>query len=243
MEKHTFLDRYFRSYHDLLDLETIDNHNVNALFTYLNNLHSTADKLKDLFDCNIKDFPDFKLLRIVRNYFHHVDDVEDVRLLVSFEENVQFERVQHLIISAETVARSIKSFVDKNMVPEGHRQYKKKLDFVTKELATVSSCYSYLDDILNNMEICCNKPSLKLDGVVYELGFDMYRFIFNVTNLIAEKCKDIEELSDKEVIKQLGEKFSVAQNIDRIDMYCSADRMPITTTQGMIYAGSIELAL
>ncbi|EII3729066.1 hypothetical protein [Vibrio cholerae] len=243
MEKHTFLDRYFRSYHDLLDLESIDNHNVNALFTYLNNLHSTADKLKDLFNCNIKDFPDFKLLRIVRNYFHHVDDVEDVRLLVSFEENVQFERVQHLIIPAETVARSIKSFVDKNMVPEEHRQHKKKLDFVTNELAAVSSCYSYLGDILNNMEMCCNKPSLKLDGVVYELGFDMYRFIFNVTNLIVEKCKDIEELSSKDVIKQLGEEFSVANNIGRIDMYCSADKMPITTTQGMIYARSIELAI
>ncbi|HIF9258761.1 TPA: hypothetical protein ACX6RA_001817 [Photobacterium damselae] len=86
---------------------------MNALFTYLNNLHSTADKLKDSFNCNIKDFPDFKLLRIVRNYFHHVDDVEDVRLLVSFEENVQFERVQHLIIPAETIARSINVVVNK----------------------------------------------------------------------------------------------------------------------------------
>ncbi|HIF9258759.1 TPA: hypothetical protein ACX6RA_001815 [Photobacterium damselae] len=136
-----------------------------------------------------------------------------------------------------------KSFIDKNMVPVEHRLHKKKLDFVTKELAAVSSCYSYLGDILNNMEMCCNNPSLKLDGVVYELGFDMYRFVFNVTNLIAEKCKDIKELSNKEVIKKLGEDFSVANNIGRIDMYCCVDKMPITTTQGMIYAKSIELAI
>ncbi|GAA5630755.1 hypothetical protein Acal02_01363 [Acinetobacter calcoaceticus] len=243
MEKHTFLDRYFGSYHDLLDIESINNHNVNALFTYLNNLHSTADKLKELFDCNIKDFPDFKLLRIVRNYFHHVDDVEDVRMLVSLEENVRFERIQHLIIPAETLARSIKSFIDKNMVPEANRQYKKKLDFVSNELAAVSLCFSYLDDILNNMEICCDKPSLKLDGVIYELGFDLYRLIFNVTNLVADKCREIDELADKDVIKKLSSEFSIANNIGCLDMSCSPDKMPITTTKGMIYARKIESAI
>lgn len=69
MKKHTFIDRYFESQRALLRLDTIEEHDVNSLFTYLNNLHSTADKLKELFDCNIKDCPDFKLLRIIRNYF------------------------------------------------------------------------------------------------------------------------------------------------------------------------------
>ncbi|WP_023604653.1 hypothetical protein [Aliivibrio logei] len=88
MKQHTFIDRYFQSQQDLFDLKHIDDPDVNALFTYLNNLHSTADKLKDVFGCNIKGDPNFKLLRLIRNYFHHVGNVDEARLLVTVEENV-----------------------------------------------------------------------------------------------------------------------------------------------------------
>lgn len=240
---YTFIDRYFESQRTLLGLDNIDKHDVNSLFTYLNNLHSTADKLKELFDCNIKDFPDFKLLRIIRNYFHHVGDVDDVRMLVSFEENVHFDRVQHLIIPLETLAKSIKSFIDNAMVPESHKQYKKKLNYVSKEMASISECYSYNNDLLSNMEMFCNKPSLKLDGEIYELGCDLFRFIYNVTNLIAEHCKKIEELASKPIIKKLGSEYSLSNNIDRIDMFCRPGKMPITTTRGMVYAKKVGLAI
>ncbi|EOK5956620.1 hypothetical protein ACM6XY_000353 [Vibrio parahaemolyticus] len=243
MKNYTFIDRYFESYQTLLRLDTIEKHDVNSLFTYLNNLHSTADKLKELFGCNIKDYPDFKLLRIIRNYFHHVGDVDDIRMLVSTEENVHFERVQHLIIPLETFSKSVKSFIDNAMVPENHKQYQKKLNYVSKEMASISECYSYNNDILTNMEACCNKPSLKLDGEVHELGFDMYRFIFNVTNLIADHCRSIEELSSKSIIKELGDEYSVSNNIERIDMLCTPDKIPVTTTQGMVYAKQVEMAI
>ena len=240
---HTFIDRYFESQRALLSLDTIGKHEVNSLFTYLNNLHSTADKLKDLFDVNIKDFPDFKLLRIVRNYFHHVGDVNEVRMLVSIEKNVHFDRVQHLIIPLETFAKSVKSFIDNAMVPETNRLYKKKLKYISKEMVSISEAYSYNRDILNNMEMCCNKPSLKLDGEVYELGFDLFRLIHNVTNLIAERCKEVKELSSKPIIKDLGSEFVLSNNIDRMDLFCTPDKMPITTTQGMIYAKKVELVI
>lgn len=243
MKNYTFIDRYFESQRTLLRLETIDEHDVNGLFTYLNNLHSAADKLKELFDCNIKDYPDFKLLRIIRNYFHHVGDVDDIRMLVSIEENVRFNSAQHLIIPLETFAKSVKSFIDNTMVPENHKQYKKKLDYVSKEMASISKCYSYNRDILTNMEAFCNKPSLRLDGEIYELGFDMFRFIYNVTNLIADNCRSIETLANKEVIKELGSEYSVSNNIDKIDMFCTPDKMPITTTQGMVYAKKVELVI
>ncbi|WP_212750903.1 hypothetical protein [Pseudoalteromonas sp. S1608] len=110
-------------------------------------------------------------------------------------------------------------------------------------MAFISESYSYHNDILNNMNMFCNKPSLNLDGVVYELGFDMFRFIFNITNLIAERCKSIKELSFKPIILELGSEYSESNNIDRIDMFCSRDKVPITTTQGMIYARKIELAI
>lgn len=243
MKRHTFIDRYFESQRALLRLDTIEEHDVNSLFTNLNNLHSTADKLKELFDCNIKDYPDFKLLRTIRNYFHHVGDVDHIRMFVSIEENVQFDCVQHLIIPLETFAKSVKSFIDNAMVPQNDRQYQKKLKFVSKEMASISECYSCNNDLLTNMEVFCNKPSLKLDGVVHELGFDMYRFIFNITNLIAERCRAIEELAGKPTIIELGDEYSVSNNIDRIDMFCTPDKKPITTTKGMIYARHAELAI
>ena len=36
MNKHTFIDRYFHSQQELLDITKIDETNVNSLFTYLN---------------------------------------------------------------------------------------------------------------------------------------------------------------------------------------------------------------
>ncbi len=243
MKKYTFIDRYFESQRALLRLDTIEEHDVNSLFTYLNNLHSTADKLKELFDCNIKDFPDFKLLRIIRNYFHHVGDVDDIRMLVSIEENVHFDRVQHLIIPLETFAKSVKSFIDNAMVPENHKQYQKKLKYVTKEMDSISECFSYNREILTNMEVFCNKPSLKLDGEIHELGFDMYRFIFNITNVIADRCREIEEMASKSIIMELDDELSVSNNIDRIDIFCTPDKTPITTTLGMVYARNVEPAI
>ncbi|MCI1185310.1 hypothetical protein MOV55_20315 [Enterobacter cloacae] len=48
MEKYTFIDRYFHSQRELLDIRHSEERDINTLFTYLNNLHSTADKLLEL---------------------------------------------------------------------------------------------------------------------------------------------------------------------------------------------------
>lgn len=243
MQKHTFIDRYFHSQQELLDFRYSEERDINTLYTYLNNLHSVADKLKDLFGCDIKNSPEFKVLRLVRNYFHHVGDVDEVRLIATIEENVIMSHTQHIIIPLETFAKSIKSFIDKNVV-EGRKDYKRKMEFVAKEMVTISECFSYLNEILTNMEVCCNKPSLKLDGVNYELGFDMYKFVYNITNLIADHCRNVEELACKPAIKKLDESFTVENNIGKIDLWSTADKMPITTMKGMIYAKEkIELAL
>lgn len=64
-----------------------------------------------------------------------------------------------------------------------------------------------------------------------------------MTNLIADNCRSIETLANKEVIKELGSEYSVSNNIDKIDMFCTPDKMPITTTQGMVYAKKVELVI
>ncbi|KPZ64173.1 hypothetical protein AN392_02686 [Pseudoalteromonas sp. P1-16-1b] len=245
MHKHTFIDRYFHSQKELLDFRSSDERDINTLYSYLNNLHSVADKLKDLFDCNIKNSPEFKILRLIRNYFHHVGDVDEVRLIAVIPEHVLISHTQNIIIPLETFAKSVKSFIDNNVV-EGRKDYQRKMDFVTKELSIIGECFSYLNDILTNMKMCCDKPSLKLDGVVYELGFDMYKFVYNITNLIADSCRSIDELACKTVITSLDESYTVENNIGKIDTLYHPGKMktPVTTMNGMIYPkNSIELAI
>lgn len=150
MQKHTFIDRYFHSQKELLDFRHSDERDINTLYSYLNNLHSVGDKLKKLFDCNIKSSPEFKILRIIRNYFHHVGDVEEVRLIAAVEENVVMAHSQHIILPLETFAKSLKSFIDSNVV-EGRKDYKRKMTFVAKELASITECFSYMNDILPNI--------------------------------------------------------------------------------------------
>ncbi|MFL9609124.1 hypothetical protein ACKF11_03465 [Methylobacillus sp. Pita2] len=243
MEKHTFIDRYFHSQYELLDFRFSQNRDINTLYTYLNNLHSTADKLKELFGCDIKSTPEFKILRIVRNYFHHSGDVDEIRLYVSADKNTIVSHLQHLIIPLETFAKSLKSFIDNNTVPESNKNYKNKKVFIESELDSIFSCFDYGPDILQNLEKFCDKPSLKLDGKTYELGFDMYKFVYNITNVIADSCRKIEELKIKQIVSDLDTSYTASKNIGKFDIMCHPSSVPIMTIEGFIYPNKIEAAI
>ena len=240
MEKHKFIDRFFHSQYELLDFRNIKRRDANTLYSFLNNLHTVGDRLKEDFGCDIKSYPEFKILRIIRNYLHHVGDIEEIRLNVKIEGSVIVSHAEHLIIPLETFAKSIKSFIDKNTLPKNHKSYKRKNAFIEKELNTISEIYDYMHDLLDNIEIMCNKPSLKLDGQDYELGFDMYKFVYNITNIIAEKCREIEELKDKKVITGLGHTYTMEFNIGKYDALCQPSKAPIITTKGFVYPDKIE---
>lgn len=241
MERYTFIDRYFHSQYELLDFRLSQSRDINTLFAYMNNLHSTADKLKELFDCNIKSVPEFKLLRLVRNYFHHVGDVDEIRLHVSVGDNVVVSHSQHLIIPLETFAKSLRSFIRNNTLPENNRGYKSKKAFIDGELDSIFSCFDYGPDFLQDLEVYCNSPSLKLDGKIYELGFDMYKFVYNITNIISDNCRAIDALKTKQVIIDLNSSYTASKNIGKFDIMCMANNAPIMTTEGFIYPTTIEL--
>jgi hypothetical protein len=241
MEKYTFIDRYFHSQRELLDIRLSEERDINSLFTYLNNLHSTADKLLELFKCNIKTAPEFKMLRIIRNYFHHVGDVDEIRLHVKVEKNVLVSHSQHLLIPLEVLAKSVKSFFDNTVPSEKSKNYKARLKFVQDEMSEIAEIFDYSATLMEDLELFCNKPSLRLDGKVYELGFDMYKFVFNITNIIANKCREIPELHEKKVIQELDWSYRVENNIGKHDVFCSPFNVPITTTEGFVYAKDIQL--
>ncbi|MBF8668312.1 hypothetical protein IR012_00860 [Pseudomonas putida] len=242
MEKYTFIDRYFHSQRELLDVRHSENRDINTLFTYLANLHSTADKLQELFKCDIKSAPEFKILKLIRNYFHHVDDVDEIRLHVRAGENVIVSHSQHILIPLEIFAKSVKSFIDNNTLDKSNKSYKNKIRYIEKELDSISDIFDYTANLKQDLHLFCNKPCLKLDGKIYELGFDMYKFVHNITNIIADKCREIPELKDKKVICELDSTYTAANNIGKHDVFCSPFNVPITTTEGFIYPQRIELA-
>jgi hypothetical protein len=241
-EKHTFIDRYFHSQQELLDFRFEGRRDINTLFTYLNNLHSLADKLKELFGCNIKAIPEFKLLRMVRNYFHHIGDVDEIRLNVRIEPGIVVSHSQHIIVPLEVFAISVKSFIDNNTVDKKNRSYAAKQRYIFEEMAAISLIYDDCAELLRNLDLFCRKPSLCLDGVMYELGFDMFKFIYNITNEIADSCRAIDALKDKRVVKELDESYTAANNIAKRDVLCSPETIPITTTEGFVYARQVSRA-
>ncbi|WP_339443020.1 hypothetical protein [Pseudomonas hunanensis] len=242
MEKHTFIDRYFHSQRELLDFRHVEERDINTLFTYLNNLHSTADKLLELFKCNIKTAPEFKMLRLIRNYSHHVGDVDEIRLQVIVGENVMVSHSQHLLIPLEVLAKSVKSFIANTVPGKNNKNYDAKVRFVKKEMDDIAEIFDYTADLMEYLDMYCDKPSLKLDGVIYELGLDIYKFVFNITNIITDKCREIPELKDKKVIEELDWSYRAENNIGKRDVFCSPSNVPITTMQGFIYAKDIALA-
>ena len=242
MEQFTFIDRYFRSQFELLDIRHTEERNINTLFTYLENLHSTADKLKSNFGCSIKDIPEFKLLRIIRNYFHHVGDIDEFRYFVSLDTEAIFSHLEHVIIPTELFAKGIKSFIDNNTVSNTNRNYQKKLDFVSNEIASILLCCD-CQEIIDHLLSFCNNPRLRLDGVNYSLGFDIYKFIYNITNIIADRCRDIENLKSKEIVANLDWTYTQSNNIERFDLGAHAASAPILTTKGFVFATQIEKAI
>lgn len=241
MENYRFIDRFFHSQCELLDLARAKGRDANTLYTFLNSLHTTGDRLKDEFGCDIKSYPEFKILRLVRNYFHHVGDVEDIRLKVSVEPNVIASHSEHLIIPLETFAKSVKSFIEKNSLPEHHKNHSKKKAFIDKEMSAISDMIDYTADLLANLEVFCEKPSLRLDGTEYELGFDLYKFVFNITNVIADKCRELDKLKSKKVVSDLDCSYTTKNNIRKLDVTTLPNNVPITTTQGFVFAKKVEL--
>ncbi|WP_207781293.1 hypothetical protein [Cupriavidus alkaliphilus] len=160
-------------------------------------------------------------------------------MTVQLVPGVMVSHSQHVIIPLEVFAKSVKSFIDNNTVDKKNRNYAVKQRYVAEEMAAISSVWDYCGELLENLDIYCRKPSLCLDGVDYELGFDMFKFIYNITNIIADFCRRIDVLRDKTVVKGLDDSYTAAYNIAKRDVLCSPETVPIMTTMGFIYAQQV----
>lgn len=223
MEENRFIDRYFESEAHLLKIEYSEKRNMTTFMTYLENLHSVGDKLRDKFNCKINNIPEFVILRIIRNYFHHVEDIEEYSMFVEFEEWGIYENNRHLIISMKDFAKSIQSFIKNN----GNKKY------VDKQIKLICEFIEY--DIIDKVDELVNLPKISIDGKVYELGIDIFKYVYNISNFIADKCREIENLKDKKCIKNLDNSYTVDNNIPKRDFLVMPGNIPLMTTKGIVF--------
>ena len=228
MTTNNFINRYFESEAILLKIEYSEKRSMTTFMNYLENLHSLADKLKDKFGCSIKDIPEFIVLRVIRNYFHHVDDIEEYSLQVEFEEWGIYENNRHLIISMRDFAKALKIFIDNT----------KNKKYLEKQLELMSEFIEY--ELITRVDEIVNIAKISIDGKAYEVGIDIFKYVYNISNIIADECRKIEELKDMDVIINLEETYTKEYNIPKRDLLCLPGNLPIMTTEGLIFAKNRE---
>ena len=226
MTTNNFIIRYFESEEILLKIDYSEKRNINTFLTYLENLHSVADKLKSRFGCSIKDIPEFIILRVIRNYFHHVDDIEEYSMQVEFEEWGIYENNRHLIISMKDFAKALKNFIDNT---RDEKYLKKQIELM---------CEFIEYEIITRVDEIVDLPKISIDGKAYELGIDVFKYVYNISNIIADECRKIEELKDMEVILNLEETYTKDYNIPKRDLLCSPENIPVMTTEGLVFPKS-----
>ncbi len=223
MDDSRFIDRYFESEAILLKIEHSEKRSMTTFMTYLESLHSVSDKLRDKYNCKINNVPEFVILRTIRNYFHHIDDIEEYSMFVEFEEWGLYENNRHLIISVKDFAKAVKNFIDNN----GNKKYvKKQLDLMREFIEP---------EMIDIVDELVNLPKIHIDGKDYELGIDIFKYIYNISNIIADKCREIDALKNKDVILNLKETYTSVFNIPKRDLICMPESIPLMTTEGLIF--------
>lgn len=228
MTTNSFINRYFESGAILLKFEHSEKRSMTTFMNYLENLHSVADKLKDKFGCSIKDIPEFVVLRIIGNYFHHVDDIEEYSLQVEFEEWGIYENNRHLIISLKDFGKALKNFI-------GNTKNQKYLE---KQLELMSEFIEY--EFITRVDEIVNIAKISIDGKVYKVGIDIFKYVYNISNIIADECRKIDELKNMDVIINLEETYTKEYNIQKRDLLCCPGNIPIITIEGLIFSKNRE---
>jgi len=229
------LKKYFHSQYELLDMREKDKRDINTLSTYLTQIHSLADKLRNNYNINLSVYPEFRVLRVLRNYMHHVDDVEELRMYAVLQPQVSLYHMEHLIIPINFWAKCLKNLIDVNT-----RQGKQK--FLNKELSGIQEI-SDSSDIIENLENFCSPVFLKCDDEVIELGFDIYKFVYNMSNIIVDEFRKHSDLQHELLDIDIDDSYSIENNIPKYDLSSHAGVNCILTLNGYIFPTTVELAI
>jgi hypothetical protein len=225
MEQYTFVDRFFHSSLEITDFRKTGERDVNTLFSFLNNLHSFQDRVRENFGKSISNYPEFKLLRIIRNYHHHVGDVDEFRVFNTRNE-FSLSHTEMIIIPVSIVAKAI---INAKKRPNGE-----------KEIKSISEFIDDFEYISERDSFFSRELYLTHEGKRYYPGFDLYKCVYNITNFIADVCRETPELSQKKCVIFLDESYTSNNNIDKHNVYFHAGVIPFLTTEGYIIPSQTE---
>ncbi|WP_311781231.1 MULTISPECIES: hypothetical protein [Pantoea] len=221
MEQHTFVDRFFHSSHGLTDFTKMGGRNINTLFSFLNNLHSfQQDRTRIQFGVSIAHHPEFKLLRIIRNYFHHVGDVDEFRVF-NAQNEFSVSHTEMIIIPVSVIAKALINA-------------KKRRD----GLKEVESIFGSIDGLAYISEQDCfmaHGRYLIHKGRKHYPGLDLFKYIYNITNIIADVCRETPEFSLKKCVLSLDSTYTSDNNIGKFNLHCHAGNVQSLSTEGYIF--------
>jgi len=229
------LKKYFHSQDELLDMRDKEKRDINTLSTYFTQIHSLADKLRNNYDINLSKYPEFRVLRVLRNYMHHVDDVEEFRMYAVLQPQVSIYNMEHLIVPISYWAQCLKNLIDTNSHPNKQKFLKKELSGIQE----ISDC----SDILEHLDAFCSPVFLKCDGKVVELGFDIYKFVYNMSNIIVHEFQNNNDLCQELSLVEIDDSYSIDNNIPKYDLSCHAGTNCILTLNGYIFPTKVERAI
>jgi len=220
MEQHTFIDRFFHSSKEQADFRNMGERDINTLFSFLNNLHSFQDRIRMQFDLSIAQHPEFKLLRIIRNYFHHVGDVDEFRVFNARNE-FSLSHTEMIIIPVSVIAKAVLNT-------------KKRRDGL-KEIESICEFIDGFEYISEQDSFLAQGRYLIHEGKNYYPGFDLFKCVYNITNVIADMCRETPEFSQKQCVLSLDSTYTSDNNIGKFNLYCHAGNVPFLSTEGYIF--------
>lgn len=79
-------------------------------------MHSLHDRLKQDFDIDLMSYPEFKILKHLRNYYHHQGDIDEIRVVFNHK-NMLFSHNEMIIIPIHIVAKALRAFMSGKSQP------------------------------------------------------------------------------------------------------------------------------
>lgn len=219
MEQNTFVDRFFHSSLELTDFRKTGERDINTLFSFLNNLHSLQDRFREQFHSNISQHPEFKLLRILRNYHHHVGDVDEFRVY-NVRNEFTLSHSEMIIIPLYIVAKAILNA--------------KKRPNAEREIQSISE---FIDDFeyISANDSFFRKGALSLTMVKRTIQDLIFINVFTILQIsLLTFVEKFPSYHKKKCIINLDDTYTSKNNIEKRNLLCHAGEVPFLTTEGYI---------
>jgi len=147
------LNRFFRKLHAHSVASSVD-----TLFDLLNALHSLNDKMSAEHNINLFDVLEFSVMKALRNYFHHEDEVgNDVRIFYAGDVLVTSSLMFMCLIERKTLLSAIKGIPARKGVPD--------------QTPAMERCLSWYGDVVD-INPCLFNLGVKICQKVEEMGIE-----------------------------------------------------------------------